>query len=57
MNFMQPTLENENVTIQPLRNADFERLYEVASDPKIWVMHPNKTVFKEKFSKIFLKVR
>lgn len=39
---IQPTLENEFVKLAPLSEADFEALYEVASDPKVWEQHPNK---------------
>src|SRR6187401_3574015 len=39
---IQPILENEKVALYPLQNDDFEALYEVASDPKIWEQHPNK---------------
>lgn len=41
-NFLQPTLENETVILQPLQESDFEKLYAVASDPKVWEQHPNK---------------
>ncbi len=39
---LQPTLENENILLLPLQADDFEALYAVASDPKIWEQHPNK---------------
>jgi N-acetyltransferase len=39
---LQPTLENEKVVLSPLKETDFEALYSVASDPKIWEQHPNK---------------
>jgi len=39
---IQPTLENENVILHPLQDKDFDDLYAVASDPKIWEQHPNK---------------
>lgn len=38
----QPTLENNNLLILPIQADDFEALYAVASDPKIWEQHPNK---------------
>ncbi len=38
----QPTLENENLLLLPLFEEDFEALYAIASDPKIWEQHPNK---------------
>lgn len=43
MNFdIQPTLENDIVILSPLQESDFEALYAVAADPKIWEQHPNK---------------
>ena len=40
---LQPvTLENEFVKLVPLTVDNFERLYNVASDPLIWEQHPNK---------------
>lgn len=53
-NFLQPTLKNENVILQPLQVSDFEKLYEVASDPKVWEQHPNKNRYeKEVFQNFF----
>lgn len=43
---IQPTLENENIILQPLQNSDFERLFEVSSDPKVWEQHPNPNRYK-----------
>jgi RimJ/RimL family protein N-acetyltransferase len=43
---LQPTLENEQVVMLPLNADDFEYLYVVASDPKIWEQHPNKDRWK-----------
>ncbi len=39
---IQPTLANDRVILCPLQEKDFEALYAVASDPKIWEQHPNK---------------
>jgi RimJ/RimL family protein N-acetyltransferase len=39
---IQPTLETEHIKLAPLEKGDFETLYAVASDPAIWVQHPNK---------------
>lgn len=56
MNFsIQPTLEGENVKLIPLWEEDFERLYEVASDPKVWEQHPNKNRFERDVFKNFFK--
>ncbi|RFS26928.1 N-acetyltransferase [Chitinophaga silvatica] len=51
---IQPILENEKVKLVPLQEDDFEALYAVASDKKIWEQHPNKdrwqkTVFQSFF--------
>lgn len=56
MNFnIQPTLENELVKIVPLQDDDFERLYEVASDPLIWEQHPNKNRYQRGVFETFFK--
>jgi RimJ/RimL family protein N-acetyltransferase len=40
---LQPThLQDEYVTLLPLQETDFERLYLVAADPLIWEQHPQK---------------
>ncbi|MBY0488593.1 MAG: GNAT family N-acetyltransferase [Gemmatimonadaceae bacterium] len=36
----QPTLTGLHLTLRPLREADFDDLYAVASDPLIWAQHP-----------------
>ena len=54
MNFdLQPLLENEYVILSPLEENDFEGLYAVASDPKIWEQHPNKDRWKKEVFKTF----
>ncbi|MGD8306731.1 MAG: GNAT family N-acetyltransferase [Ignavibacteria bacterium] len=51
---LQPTLENELITLRPLRENDFEALYEVAKDPLIWEQHPDTERYKkENFKKLF----
>lgn len=56
MNFsVQTILENENVKLIPLWEDDFERLYEVASDPKIWEQHPNKDRYQREVFKNFFQ--
>lgn len=37
---LQPTIEDEVVILRPLKETDFESLYEVAKDPLIWEQHP-----------------
>lgn len=55
MNFsIQPTLENDIVSLFPLEKHDFEELFDVASDPKVWEQHPNKERYKrEVFENFF----
>ena len=54
MNFnIQPILENEKVILYPLQEEDFEALYNVASDPKIWEQHPTKDRWKRENFQIF----
>lgn len=50
---MQPVLENEQIALYPLQEGDFEDLYAVASDPKIWEQHPNKDRWRKDVFKIF----
>ncbi len=50
---IQPTLENENTILYPLQEQDFEDLYAVAADPKIWEQHPNKVRWKREVFKVF----
>ncbi|MGZ5196646.1 MAG: GNAT family N-acetyltransferase [Kaistella sp.] len=56
MNFsLQTRLENENFKLIPLQESDFERLYQVASDPKVWEQHPNKERYKRDVFQNFFK--
>lgn len=43
----QPVLEGERLLLRPLREDDWEALYAVASDPKIWEVHPAHDRWKE----------
>jgi N-acetyltransferase len=40
---LQPTLAGSLIALRPLRPADCDPLYAVASDPLIWEQHPDKT--------------
>lgn len=40
---LQPELRGELLLLRPLNTADFESLYQAASDPLIWEQHPDKT--------------
>lgn len=55
MNFsIQTILENETYQLIPLQQGDFESLYEVASDLKVWEQHPNKDRYRrEVFENFF----
>lgn len=56
MNFsIQAPLENENYRLEPLQDTDFERLYAVASDPKIWEQHPNRERYKRDVFRTFFE--
>lgn len=56
MNFStQPILEDENFKLLPLKESDFEKLYAVGSDPKIWEQHPNPERYKREFFEILFK--
>jgi len=51
---LQPILENDSVLVTPLEENDFESLYAVASDPKVWEQHPNKDRWqREVFKTLF----
>lgn len=51
---LQPHLHNEKITLMPLSENDFERLFAVAADPLIWEQHPNKDRYKrEVFQNFF----
>lgn len=50
----EPTLEGELLRLRPLRAGDFELLYQAASDPLIWAIHPDperyrRDVFERNF--------
>lgn len=50
---IQPVLQNDAVALYPLQDADFDALYAVASDPKIWEQHPNKDRWKKEVFRTF----
>lgn len=54
MNFdIQTILENDTVILIPLQEQDFEDLYAVAEDPKIWEQHPNRDRWKKEVFRTF----
>ena len=50
---LQPTLQDDLVTIRPLTKEDFEPLFEAAKDPEIWEQHTDDRYKKEVFAKFF----
>ncbi len=50
---LQPTLSSERVILLPLGEKDFEELYAVASDPRIWEQHPNRDRWKKDVFRTF----
>jgi len=50
---LQPSLSNDVIKLEPLKNDDFERLYTVASDPLIWEQHPNKNRYQRSVFETF----
>ncbi|WP_315814835.1 hypothetical protein [Paraflavitalea speifideaquila] len=50
---IQPIMENNRALLLPLEATDFEALYAVASDPKIWEQHPNKERWKKMCTLLF----
>ncbi|WP_118952826.1 GNAT family N-acetyltransferase [Taibaiella helva] len=56
MNFsIQSPLENDRVQLLPLREEDFDNLYAVAADEKIWEQHPNKDRWQEPVFRSFFE--
>ena len=54
INWQPDYLQNDLVKITPLKEADFDRLYVIASDPLIWEQHPsNDRYVKEVFQSYF----
>jgi len=52
---LQPILENEQLLLLPLQEADFDALYALAADPKIWEQHPAKDRWKKEVFRIFFE--
>jgi len=52
---IQPKLENDKVILYPLHKQDFEDLYAVSADPKVWEQHPNKDRWKKEIFKTFFE--
>lgn len=52
-NLQPEILENTQVIMIPLKETDFEMLYEVASDPEIWEQHPAKDRYQKEVFQLF----
>ena len=50
-----PTLIGELLELRPLRADDFNALFRVASDPLIWVQHPDSNRYQEAIFRTFFK--
>ncbi len=44
---LQPTLSGPTVTLRPIRREDYAALYEAASDPQLWALHPAQDRWRE----------
>jgi RimJ/RimL family protein N-acetyltransferase len=53
MDFNIPILENDLVKLIPLKESDFESLFEIASDPLLWEQHPQKNRCEEPIFRLF----
>lgn len=51
----QPNLQGELLELRPLRAENFQELYSVASDPRIWEQHPAKDRYKAEVFKEFFR--
>lgn len=52
---IQTPLENERALLVPLVEADFDDLYTIASDKKVWEQHPNKDRWQETIFRTFFE--
>lgn len=51
------TISKGSLVLSPLKTSDFERLFEVGSDPEIWKMHPDFNRYqREGFTQYFNKI-
>ncbi len=52
---LQPILQNKIIKLIPLKEKDFELLYNIAKDPLIWEQHPNKNRWQLEVFQNFFK--
>lgn len=51
---LQPVLKSDRLELRPMSESDFNDLYQAASDPLIWEMHPQPDRYKpDVFRKFF----
>jgi RimJ/RimL family protein N-acetyltransferase len=49
----QPVLIGERLVLRPLRDSDWDALYAVAGDPRLWAMHPAHDRWQEPVFRAF----
>ncbi len=52
---IQPILENHSVILYPLQQCDFDDLYALASNYKVWEQHPNKDRWRKDIFQTFFE--
>lgn len=52
---LQPHLRGKLIELRPLRSEDWNDLFAVASDLRIWEQHPENDRYKEDVFRIFFK--
>jgi RimJ/RimL family protein N-acetyltransferase len=50
-----PTLQNSLLKLVPFQEQDFEKRYQVASDPLLWRQHPSKDCYQRLVFEIFFR--
>ncbi len=53
---LQPTLRGSLVQLRPLHATDWHALFAVASDPQIWVQHPESDRYTEPVFREFFRI-
>jgi RimJ/RimL family protein N-acetyltransferase len=52
---LQPNLNGVSLELRPLREDDFPRLYDVASDPLLWEQHPSSDRYQKEVFELFFR--
>lgn len=51
---LQPSLTGDLIKLRPIREEDFDELFECAADPRVWEQHPQSDRYKlDVFEKFF----